>query len=78
MEKDDDGDQTDVVQPEVTDAVSTRKMPIRRQGQKAERPNGDKPAPKKRKASDNDRNPRGEKRNAPAKVTGKKTSKRSG
>jgi hypothetical protein len=44
-----------------------------RQGQKLDRPNDDKPAPKKRKASENDQNPRGEKRNAPAKATGAKS-----
>ena len=78
MEKDDDGDQTDAVQPEVTDAVSTRKVPTGRQGQTVDRSNDSKPAPRKRKASENDWNPKGEKRNAPAKATGKHSSRRKG
>ena len=69
----DDADQTDNVQPEIADAVSLRKISKVRQGQKLDRPNDDKPAPKKRKASENDRNPRREKRNAPAKATGAKS-----
>ena len=53
--------------------VSTRKISKERQGPKLDRSSDGKPAPKKRKASENDRNPRGEKRNAPAKATGAKS-----
>ena len=75
--KDDDGDQTDDVQPEIADAVSTRKDPKKSYGQKHAGSNNGKPAPKERKASENAQNPGGEKRNAPAKAAGaKSTSKR--
>ena len=68
-----DGSDQSNVQPEVPDPVSTRKISKTRQGPKLDRSSDGKPAPKKRKASENDRNPRGEKRNAPAKATGAKS-----
>ena len=77
--KDDDGDQTDAVKPEIADAVPTRKEPMKRYGKKHDGSNNGKPAPKKRKASENAQNPGGEKRSAPAKAAGAKSiSKRTG
>ena len=71
--KDDGGDQTDDVQPEIADVASTDKEPTRRYGQKHDGSNNGKPAPRERKATENAKNLGGEKRNAPAKAAGAKS-----
>ena len=71
--KDDGGDQTDDVQPEIADVVSTGKEPTRRYGQKHDGSNNGKPAPRERKATENAKNLGGEKRSAPAKAAGAKS-----
>ena len=71
--KDDGGDQTADVQPEIAAAVSKHKEPKKSYGQKHDGSNNGKPAPRERKATENAKNLGGEKRSAPAKAAGTKS-----